>query len=89
MTDTYERCSCGARYKYKCSKESSSGFGKMCVKEYVPIPAELIEQMNMIQDKAEANRLRDQTILDADVAMELLDNPPAPNDKLMELLGLK
>ncbi len=67
MTDTYERCSCGARYKYKCSKESSSGYGKMCAKEY----------------KAEL------TVLDADVAMELLDNPPKPNDKLMELLELK
>lgn len=34
MTDNYERCSCGARYKSKCVKESGSGYGKMCVKEY-------------------------------------------------------
>lgn len=27
-----ERCSCGARDKAKCSKESFSGGGKMCVK---------------------------------------------------------
>ena len=33
MTDNYERCSCGARYKAKCSKESLSGGGKMCVKD--------------------------------------------------------
>ncbi|MCY1416306.1 hypothetical protein D9M71_318110 [compost metagenome] len=33
MTDTYERCSCGARDRVKCSKESLSGCGKMCVKE--------------------------------------------------------
>lgn len=32
MTDNYERCSCGARYKSKCVKESVSGSGKMCVK---------------------------------------------------------
>lgn len=31
MTDTYERCSCGARDRAKCSKESLSG-GKMCLK---------------------------------------------------------
>lgn len=68
MTDTDERCSCGARYKYKCVKESTSGYGKMCLKD--------LDNMQP-------------TILDADVAMELLDNPPAPNDKLMELLGLK
>lgn len=39
MTDTYERCSCGdcpsgnPRDRTKCSKESLSGGGKMCVKE--------------------------------------------------------
>lgn len=33
MTDTYEKCSCGARQKSKCVKESASGYGKMCVKE--------------------------------------------------------
>lgn len=32
MTDTYERCSCGARDKAKCSKESKSGSGKACIK---------------------------------------------------------
>lgn len=28
-----EMCSCGARQKSKCVKESTSGYGKMCVKE--------------------------------------------------------
>lgn len=32
MTNS-ERCSCGAREKNKCSKESTHGYGKMCVKE--------------------------------------------------------
>lgn len=64
MTDTYERCSCGARDRVKCSKESLSGGGKMCVKDYKS----------------------DITTLDADIAFEMLDNPKAPNDKLMELL---
>lgn len=32
MTDNYERCSCGARYKSKCVEESELGSGKMCVK---------------------------------------------------------
>lgn len=32
MTDTYEKCSCGARQKSKCVKESDSGYGKMCLK---------------------------------------------------------
>lgn len=32
-TDKYERCSCGARDRAKCSRESLSGGGKMCVKE--------------------------------------------------------
>lgn len=27
-----ERCSCGARDKEKCHKESSSGYGKLCCK---------------------------------------------------------
>lgn len=30
MTDNYERCSCGARYKSKCVEESASGSGKVC-----------------------------------------------------------
>lgn len=33
MTDTYEKCSCGARQKSKCVKESGMGCGKMCLKE--------------------------------------------------------
>lgn len=70
MTDTYERCSCGdcpfgtPRDRAKCSKESLSGSGKMCVKDHKS----------------------DITVLDADVAFEMLDNPKAPNDKLIELL---
>lgn len=28
MTDTYERCSCGARDRVKCSKESLTGAGE-------------------------------------------------------------
>ena len=39
MTDNYERCSCGARYKSKCVEESTSGSGKMCVKELKAEPA--------------------------------------------------
>lgn len=69
MTDTYERCSCGARYKSKCVKESTSGYGKMCIKEL-----------------QEADGL---TILDAQVAFEMMENPPEPNEKLIELLGLE
>jgi len=64
---TAERCSCGAREKNKCSKESEHGGGKMCVRDY----------------KSEL------TVLDADIAFEMIENPSAPNDKLMELLGLK
>ena len=30
---TTERCSCGAREKNKCSKESEHNSGKMCLKE--------------------------------------------------------
>lgn len=29
-----ERCSCGAREKNKCSKESEHKTGKMCLKDY-------------------------------------------------------
>lgn len=58
MTDTYERCSCGARDRAKCSKESLSG-GKMCLKECIPIPVELIERMVVIKKKAEENREKD------------------------------
>lgn len=35
MTDTYEKCSCGARQKSKCVKENGLGGGKMCLK---PLP---------------------------------------------------
>ena len=31
--NTEERCSCGAREKNKCSKESEHGSGKMCLKD--------------------------------------------------------
>lgn len=30
---TTERCSCGAREKNKCSKESGDNTGKMCLKD--------------------------------------------------------
>lgn len=32
MTDTHERCSCGARDRAKCFKENGLGSGKMCLK---------------------------------------------------------
>ena len=64
MTDNYERCSCGVRYKSKCVEESALGSGKMCVRDY----------------KSE------QTVLDADIAFEMIENPPEPNEKLIELL---
>ncbi len=28
-----ERCSCGARQKNKCIRESGTGYGKMCCKQ--------------------------------------------------------
>lgn len=67
ITDNYERCSCGARYKSKCAEESTSGSGKMCVRDY----------------KSE------QTVLDADTAFEMIENPKEPNEKLIELLRLE
>ena len=61
-----ERCSCNARLKYKCCKESVLGGGKMCVRELkeeaVPIPRELIARMNAVQDKAEINKSKDSDI---------------------------
>lgn len=58
-----ERCSCNARLKHKCSKESILAGGKMCVKELkeeaVPIPPELIARMKAVQDKAETNKSKD------------------------------
>lgn len=54
-----ERCSCNARLKHKCCKESVLGGGKMCVKELkeeaVPIPVELIDRIQVIHKKAEDN----------------------------------
>lgn len=38
MTDTYEKCSCGARQKSKCVKESGMGSGKMCLKSEQSVP---------------------------------------------------
>lgn len=53
-----ERCSCNARLKHKCCKESGNG-GKMCVKdlkeEAVPIPLELVNRVQVIRKKAEDN----------------------------------
>lgn len=69
MTDNYERCSCGARYKSKCVEESVSRQGKMCVKEL-----------------QETNGL---TVLGANTAFEMIENPPEPNEKLIELLRLE
>lgn len=89
MTDTYERCSCGdcpfgtPRDRAKCSKESLSGCGKMCVKDY----KEQYEAMDELTKQAqELNMGYGLTIMNADIAIEMLDNPKAPNDKLMELL---
>ena len=69
MTDNYERCSCGARYKSKCVKESVSDSGKMCVK--------YLQETTVL------------TILDANTAFEMIENPPEPNEKLIELLKLE
>jgi len=56
---TAERCSCGAREKSKCSKESDYG-RKMCLKESVPIPNELIERIKVVQEKADENKAFDE-----------------------------
>lgn len=45
MTNTYERCSCGARDRAKCSKESLTGSGKMCLKEDNKAFDELTEKL--------------------------------------------
>lgn len=29
-----QRCSCGARLKHKCIKESGTGYGKMCANDF-------------------------------------------------------
>jgi len=51
-----ERCSCNARLKHKCCKESTLGGGKMCVKELkeevVPIPVELIDRIKSVRERA-------------------------------------
>ena len=54
-----ERCSCGAREKNKCSKESEHNTGKMCLKDYEAIPVELIERIRVIRNKAEENILKE------------------------------
>lgn len=68
MTETYEKCSCGARQKYKCVKENGMGSGKMCVKEF---------------------KEQGITVMDAQVAFEMIENPPEPNEKLIELMRLE
>jgi len=68
MTDTYEKCSCGARQKSKCVKESDSGYGKMCVKEF---------------------KEQGLTVMDAQVALEMIENPVEANEKLIKLLRLE
>ena len=55
-----ERCSCGAREKNKCNKESEHNSGKMCLKDYKPIPIELLERMGIIVKKAEENKAFDE-----------------------------
>lgn len=54
-----ERCSCGAREKNKCSKESEHKTGKMCFNNYIPIPQELFDRMEEIMKKSEENRLKE------------------------------
>ena len=49
MTDTYERCSCGARDRAKCSKESLTGLGKMCVKE-MKAQSVYIDEQRLLKD---------------------------------------
>ena len=45
MTDTNERCSCGARDRAKCSKESEHG-GKMCLKPF-DLPSDYVFREKM------------------------------------------
>lgn len=54
------KCSCGARDKSKCSKENGLGDGKMCLKDYEPIPESLIERINVIKEKAKMNQTIEQ-----------------------------
>lgn len=68
-----ELCSCGARLKYKCSKESKLG-GKMCVKdlkeEAVPIPPELIDKIKNLREKAVtlfANLVPEDSVVDVGI----------------------
>lgn len=49
MTYTYERCSCGARDRAKCSRESLSGGGKMCVKE-LKAQSEFTDEQRLLKD---------------------------------------
>lgn len=68
MTDIYEKCSCGARQKSKCVKESGLGGGKMCVKEF---------------------KEQGLTVMDAQQAFEMIENPAEANSELIELLRLE
>ena len=97
MTDNYERCSCGVRYKSKCVEESVSGQGKMCVR----VIFEEKPEVNRIVDLCSGevwykglkaylnNRELDIATLDANTAYEVIENPPEPNEKLIELLRLE
>lgn len=59
MTDTYERCSCGARDRAKCNKESLSGGGKMCVKEIKAERQEALAYPNTISVEEAFNYMFD------------------------------
>ena len=64
--------------------------GKILHEDPAPVPKELFERIDVIKKKAEANKLREQiTTLDATTAFEMIENPPEPNEKLIELLRLE
>ena len=92
MTDNYERCSCGARYKSKCVKESVFGSGKMCVRVLLDKidsgEAWLTPDVRTPQQEA-TTREWTITTLDANTAFEMIENPPEANEKLIELLRLE
>lgn len=48
MTDTYEKCSCGSRQKSKCVRESGTGSGKMCLKDFKVERQEALAKPNTI-----------------------------------------
>lgn len=68
-----ERCSCNARLKHKCYKESDNATGKMCMKdlkeEAVPIPVELIDRIKNVRERAEEN-IRRETPLMPEMSVE-------------------